>query len=322
MKRAGHPRPFGKAEEGVARGCSATEDNEAGRDAGARELGDLPIRAISKNTVTAEIAVVGGRGKTGRSVIDAVRARGVSARPLGRAELRDAVAELRGVTAVYLIAPNMHADEPTYVRNILAAAREAGVRRIVYHSVASPHLPEMPHHLGKAEAEREVRASGAEWSILQPCAYIQNFVTQLSGTRPGLVVAYDPDRRFGLVDLADVAEVAALALLGPTPGQPAADSHSLIGATVELGGPAQVSVHDVALAAEGVLGHEVPVRRIDSQAWATGAGARLDARERNWVVAMFDHYDRHGLPCGAVATRALLGREPRSVADVLRRHFA
>lgn len=271
--------------------------------------------------MTADIAVVGGRGKTGRSVIDAVRARGGSARPLGRAELRDAALALRGATAVYVIAPNMHPDEPTFVRDILAAAREAGVSRIVYHSVAAPYLPEMPHHLAKAEAERLVRASGAEWTILQPCAYIQNFVPQLSGPEPGLTVPYDPERTFGLVDLADVAEVAALVLLGFTLTGPALDGDSLIGATVELGGPTQVSVRDVARAAEFVLGRGVPVRRISSQEWAAGAGAPLAIRERDWLVHMFNYYDRHGFSCGSVGARAFLGRPPRSVEDVLRREL-
>ncbi len=215
----------------------------------------------------------------------------------------------------------MHLDEAGFVRNILAAVREAGVSRVVYHSVAAPYLPEMPHHMGKAEAEALVRASGVEWTILQPCAYIQNFVPQLSGPEPALVVPYDPDRTFGLVDLADVAEVAAIALLGSPPPDPSTDGESLVGASIELGGPAQVSVRDVARVAESVLGRGVPVRRISSQEWAAGAGAVFEARERDWLLRMFAYYDRLGLPCGAVGARAVLGRPPRSVAEVLRREL-
>jgi len=260
--------------------------------------------------MTADVVVVGGRGKTGRAVIDAVHARGGSARPVGRAELHDAVGALRGATAVYVIAPNMHPDEPSFVRHVLAAARDAGVSRIVYHSVVAPYLPEMPHHLAKAESERLVRAGGAQWTILQPCAYIQNFLPQLSGPDPAIDVVYDPDRRFTLVDLADVGESAAVAVL---------DDGALHGATIELGGPAHVSVHDVALAAQAVLGREVPVRRTGGQEWAAGPGARLQARERDWLLGMFEHYDRHGLLCGSLGSRAVLGRAPRSVADVVRR---
>jgi len=263
--------------------------------------------------MTAEIAVIGGRGKTGRAVIDAVRSRGGSARPVGRAELRDPDAALRGVAAVYVMAPNMHPDEPTFVRDLLAAATAVGVSRVVFHSVAAPYLPEMPHHLGKAEAERLVRRNPLEWTILQPCAYVQNFLGSLRAPTPELTVPYDPDARFGFVDLADVGEAAAHALL--------AAPDSLSGATVELGGPALVSVRDVALAAAEVLGRPVPVTRISRAAWAEGPGAGLAPRERDWLGAMFAHYDDHGLLCGSLGTAALLGRQPRGVAEVLAREL-
>lgn len=261
--------------------------------------------------MAAEVVVVGGRGKTGRAVIEAVRARGGSARPVGRAELRDPAAALRGAAAVHVMAPNLHPDEPGLVAMVLAAAHEVGVSRVVHHSVAAPYLPEMPHHLGKAEAERLVRTSGLEWVILQPCAYVQNFLPQLTGPEPELVVPYDPDAPFGLVDLADVGEVAAAALAGQVPA----------GSTLELGGPETVTVRDVARLAAQVRGCEVPLRRLGSAEWASGPGAATDPRERDWLVAMFDHYDRHGLRCGPLGTTAVLGRAPRSVADVLRREL-
>jgi NAD(P)H dehydrogenase (quinone) len=125
------------------------------------------------------VAVLGGHGKTGRAVCSALAARGVEARPLGRADwplLKDAVA---GCAAAYVIAPNLHPDEPAYVAEVLAALEEAGVGRVVYHSVASPYAPEMPHHVGKAVSEDLVRRSGLVWTILQPGAYLQNL--DLSG---------------------------------------------------------------------------------------------------------------------------------------------
>src|SRR3954452_14727353 len=116
------------------------------------------------------IAVIGGHGKTGRAVCAAVP----GAVPLGRADWDDLAAALAGCDAAYLIAPNLHPDEPAYVTAALAALQQAGVARVVYHSVASPYVPEMPHHLGKARAEDVVRRSGLAWTILQPGAYLQN----------------------------------------------------------------------------------------------------------------------------------------------------
>lgn len=257
------------------------------------------------------VAVTAGRGKTGRAVIAALSAAGHVTRVLGQAELRDPRAALAGCTEAYLIAPNMHPEEPEYIAGLLAAAHAARVQRIVYHSVAAPYLPEVPHHLGKAEAERLVRASGLDWTILQPCAYVQNFLPALAQGDPALTVPYDPTRRFSLVDLNDVGEAAARVL----------EDDRLIGATVELGGPAHVTVDDLGRVASEVLGGPVPVTRIGAAEWAAGPGANLEPTERDWLLAMFAHYDAHGLLAGALATAALLEREPTTVREVLDREL-
>ena len=219
------------------------------------------------------IAVLGGHGKTGRAVCAALASRGVDARPLGRADWDDLEAAVAGCSAAYLIAPNLHPDEPAYVTSALAALVAAGVPRVVYHSVASPYAPEMPHHLGKAVSEDLVRRSGLAWTILQPGAYLQNL--DLSGP---LEVPYDVDAVFGFADLAEVAEVAALVLTE--------DGH--VGATYEL---ASRSASVAELASEA----GVPA-------------VRTDQRPDGWLGAMFDYYDRHGLPVGTRTLDALLGR--------------
>ncbi len=239
-----------------------------------------------------EVALVGGTGKTGRAVQAALTAAGVETRSLGRAAFADLPGELAGVDAVHLVAPNLHPDEPSYVRSVLDAALAAGVARVVYHSVASPYVPAMPHHLGKAVAEDLVRRSGLDWTILQPCAYVQNLLPALRGGE--LTVPYALDKPFGLVDLDDVGEAVAEVLA--TPGH--------VGATYELGGPALVTMTDVAAAAG------VPVRRVDPEPGT-----------HPWLRAMFDYYDDFGLPTGPVPLAALLGRAPTDVAEVLGREL-
>ncbi|GAA3545876.1 SDR family oxidoreductase [Nocardioides daeguensis] len=239
-----------------------------------------------------KVAILGGSGKTGRAVGAALAQAGVATRPLGRAAFDDLPAALAGADAVHVIAPNLHPDEPAYVATVLAAATGVGVGRVSYHSVASPYVPAMPHHLGKAESEDLVRRSGLDWTILQPCAYLQNL---LPGLRTGtLDVPYSVDTLFGMVDLRDVAAATAAVLTGA--------GH--VGATYELGGPALVSVADVAAAA-GTTARRIP------------AGADVHP----WLRAMFDYYDAHGLPTGGVPLAALLGRRPASVADVLAREL-
>lgn len=229
------------------------------------------------------VAVVGGNGKTGRAVRAALERRGVEAIALGRAEWPSLGAALDGCDAVYLVAPNMHPDEPRYVADVLAAMTAAGVGRVVYHSVASPYAPAMPHHLGKAAGEDLVRRSGLAWTVLQPGAYLQN----LDLTRT-VRVPYDVHAPFGFADLDDVAEAAATVLLE--------DGH--VGATYEL-------ASRVASVAELAAEAGVRAERLDD--WS---GEGFEPHQRAWLRAMFDYYDRYGLPVGTLPLKALLGRAP------------
>jgi NAD(P)H dehydrogenase (quinone) len=240
----------------------------------------------------ARIVIVGGHGRTGRAVSAALAARGAEVVATGRAEWDHLEAALAGADAVYVIAPNMHPDEPAYVTDVVAAAQGTGVPRVVLHSVASPYAPAMPHHLGKAAAEDVVRRSAPSWTILQPGAYAQNLPLDGSPIR----VAYRADAVFGFADLGDVADAASAVLLD--------DGHA--GATYELAS-FRASVADVAEA----VGAAVEV--VTPQEWARTDGVGLEPRVRAWLLAMFGYYDRYGLPVGTRPMRMLLGRPPSSV---------
>ncbi len=257
------------------------------------------------------VAVVGGHGKTGRAVTAALEARGVVTDPIGRRELADLPRALAPADGLYVIAPNMHADEPVFVRRVLKVARSVGVWRVAYHSVAAPYVPAMPHHVGKAEAENAVRMGPLDWTILQPCAYVQNFVPALQSEDPKLRIAYSPTTSFGLVDLADVGAAAAEVLL----------SEVHLGATYELGGPSLVSVDDVAATAQKVLGREIRVQPVTVDEWRATDAVGLDPRVSDWLAAMFAYYDDYGLPTGPVPLRSLLGREPTSLEATLAREL-
>ena len=246
--------------------------------------------------MTGPVAVLGGSGKTARAVRDALVARGAEAIAVGRAEWPDLAKVLAQTERAFVSAPNMHEDERTFVLEAVETARSAGVRRLVYHSVASPYAPDMPHHLAKARAEDVVRRGGIAWTILQPGAYLQNF--PLDGTP--VRIAYRGDAPFGLTHLGDLGAAAATALLE--------DGHE--GATYELAS-IRATPADVAAAA----GADLDV--ITPDAWARTDGASLEPRVRDWLLAMFAYYDRHGLPAGTLPMRALLGRAPTTLAEAV-----
>ena len=258
------------------------------------------------------VAVVGASGKTGRAITAALDDRGATVTGIGRRNWADLPRALAGCAAVSVVAPNFHPDEPAYVAEVLAAAASAEVGRVVYHSVAAPYAPAMPHHVGKARAEDQVRRSAFAWTILQPCAYVQNLVLAVRSGATVLEVPYDVDRLFGLVDLVDVAEATARILLD--------DGH--VGATYELAGPVLVSVSDVASVASAVLERPVVATRIDPSVWAAGPGSALEPRECEGLLAMYEYYDRHGLPAGGRVLRDLLGGRSTSLRETLVRELA
>ena len=259
------------------------------------------------------VLVVGATGKTGRAVCAALVAAGVPVRAGVRAGREPAApagttpvgvdlatgqglaAALDGVAAAYHLAPNMHPDEVGIAARVATAAGEAGLERLVFHSVLHPHDVRMPHHLRKADAEVVLReALGERLTVLRPAAYHQNLVgSALAG---GLSVPYSLDAPFTNVDLADVAEVAAAALGG---------AHA--GLTLDLAGPEVLTTRQLAEQATAVLGREVLVARISVREWRVGPGASLSAQARDDLTAMFSAYDDGGLTGDPTVLPEVLG---------------
>lgn len=282
------------------------------------------------------ILVTGASGKTGRAVITALAAKGQSVRALirrpehaamlkglGAAEVHigsfDDGAALgsaaAGVAAIYHICPNASPHEVDYARAVIAAAKSAGVRRFVYHSVLHPQIEAMPHHWQKMRVEELLFAAALDLTVLQPTAYMQNIL----GAWRGIVAEgvfrtpYPVGARLSLVDLADVAEAAALVST--------TDGH--LGATYELVGTLPMTQTEVAAAIAAALGREVRAEEESIAAWDARARAGgMGDYQRATLAAMFRYYAEHGLIGNRNTLAWLLGRAPHDLAHVLRRAAA
>jgi uncharacterized protein YbjT (DUF2867 family) len=278
------------------------------------------------------IVIVGGAGQTGRSVLRALRDRGAHVTAVVRSEGRRRVAIEAGASAgvlgdlqdraslhaafahadvVLMIPPVLHPREDELVAGAVAAAAAAGAGRFVLHSVLHPYTPAMPHHVRKATAEVAVRESGLRWTILQPAMYAQTVLLYRAKTDGSeFRVPWDVARRFSVVDLRDVAEAAAIVVLG--------QGHDF--ASYELAGPEALSMQAMAAQFGLAVGRpctavsEVPERFQAPAAWPPSALA--DAR------AMFAEYGKHGLLGNPGVLRGLLGRAPTRFIDVMRREAA
>ena len=278
------------------------------------------------------ILVTGAAGKTGHAVIDALARTG---RPV-RAWLRrheqaqilnvtdTVVGDLEdaglwreacvGVDAIYLICPNMYTREIEVGKLALQAAERACIGRFVYHSVLHPQTEEMPHHWQKLRVEEEIFRSGLPFTVLQPCAYMQNVLAyrEQIATTGRFTVPYSVYSRFALVDLVDVAQAAATVLTE--------QGHA--GAIYELAGPAKLSSEEIAQALADQLRQPVNAVQTPLESWeesAIASGIPSDTIEA--LAAMFRYYDRYGLIGNGNVLGWLLGRRPTSLSEFAARAF-
>ena len=279
------------------------------------------------------ILVTGAAGKTGQAVVKALAKKGIPVRALVRRpqyisnlqvlgaaqvmvgsfdEPQELARSADGVQAIYHICPNVSPDEVAYARAVAAAAQAQGVKRFVFHSVLHPQIEVMPHHFAKMRAEEMLFGCGFDLTVLQPTAYMQNILGGWRGIIADGVfrVPYPVATRLSLVDLDDVAEVAALVLTQ--------DGHS--GASYELVGTKPFSQSEIATAIGAVLKHDVRAEAEAVEAWeARPRAAGMGEHERTTLAAMFRYYAEHGLIGNPNALSWLLGRAPTSLAAFLER---
>jgi uncharacterized protein YbjT (DUF2867 family) len=281
------------------------------------------------------ILVTGAAGKTGRAVIQALKDRAEkvrafvrseeqaeSVRLLGAAEvfvgdlvnLNNLEEAAKGIRAVYHICPNMHPEEILIGQKIIAAC-EGEIERFVYHSVFRPQIEAMPHHWNKLRVEELLFGSRLSFSILQPTAYMQNVLARMEEIKEAGVyrVPYGVHTRISMVDLFDVAEVAARALT----------ESGYEGGTYELIGSGDYSQVGIATLFAQVLGIPVKAEEIPLTDWKLQAEqAELGDYAIDTLLKMFTYYDKYSFRGNSRVLESLLGRKPTGFEDFLRRSLS
>ncbi len=214
-------------------------------------------------------------------------------------------AALKGMDAVFYIAPVGLKNEAEVGRNMIDAAKRAGVRRVVFSSIIDPILSALETHAAKAPVEEAILASGLEYTLLQPGMFFQGIADGWddAAAKGTYGEPWAMKGRFSRVDYRDVAEVAAIALT----------EDRLLHGTFQLCAAGDVDRRDIAALMSDVLGKTVKAVDLDSSKMAQAAGPEAGAQ----ISRMFDYYGRHGVLGSALALRAILGREPRTLRDYL-----
>lgn len=271
------------------------------------------------------ILVTGATGNIGAPLCAFLQATGLKFRAL--AHSADSVARLQAVgietvqgdtTDPATLAPAMGGVEtlfllsppgsrlPEMERNVIAAAKAAGVKRIVKSSAIGAH----PFAAGaflrwNGQAEREVEASGLAWTVLRPNGFMQGLAANFGrAVAAGAFHMYGGGARVSYVDVRDVA-TCALAVLGQ-------EGHD--GNVYELTGPEPLSFEDIAGRLSGRLNKAVRFVELSEADAVRGLRAAGLSPELAHGVVGLQHFYRQG--GGALVTgtvERLTGRAPRNL---------
>ncbi|MBW6529315.1 SDR family oxidoreductase [Sphingomonas sp. RRHST34] len=244
--------------------------------------------------------------------IDRLRQDGVDA-ALGDLDRPETLtAAMTGIDTLFLVT----APEPPQVARETAAidaARRAGVGRIVKISASDCNVrSKIPWARAHALIDHHLRASGVDWTILMPTAFMQNFLWFTKPVAKGYLPLGAGKGSVSWIDSRDIARVAATVLTQ--------DGHSR--ATYFLTGPQTFDMKDAAAQLSKVT--ERNVRYLDLPVPVFRTVLRLAGNSRwmaNGLIAQFSdmvagHHDID--PTGEV--ERLTGEPPKDFASFLRDH--
>ena len=231
-------------------------------------LGRLIVEQLSQRVSASEIGV---SVRDPEKATD-LQALGVRVRQGDFGQPESLAHAFEGVTQLLLVSSNARAyggDTLAQHRAAIAAARDAGVQRIVYtsHMAVSPTsaFPPMPEH---TETETMLQESGLAWTALRNGFYASSCRSLMGKALDSGVVATPQDGKVSWTTHEDLAEAAAIVLTqpgryeGPTPDLVSHESFDLKDASELLGGSLRRQmrrevVEDAAFR-DGLLQNSVP----------------------------------------------------------------
>lgn len=168
------------------------------------------------------VLVTGATGKTGRSLVAQLAAKGVAHRAASRQGERpfDWMAPetwapaLEDVSSVYLVAPPTVDDPYSRMIEFLKVAAQRPERRFVFLGMASLSAGGFAH----GQVHQWLKDNSGDWAVLGPSAFMQNFAegSHLTTIRDeGRIYSNTEDGRVPFISADDIAGAALALLTGP-----------------------------------------------------------------------------------------------------------
>jgi NAD(P)H dehydrogenase (quinone) len=223
------------------------------------------------------IAITGATGQLGRLVVAKLKGKvptaivalarnptkasdlGVTVREADYAKPETLGPALAGVDALLLISSSELGPRAAKHRNVIEAAKKAGVRRIAYtsilHADTSP-LDLAPEH---RRTEADVKASGIPFTILRNGWYTENYTGSIGGALAGgAFIGSAGDGRISSAARADYAEATVTVLTGEGHG----------GKTYELAGDDAYTLFELAAETSRQTGRAISYRNLPEAEYA------------------------------------------------------
>lgn len=271
------------------------------------QLGRLAVEALLARGIAPADIVAGARSP---QKVEDFAARGVATVQFDYDRPETIAAALEGVDRVLLISGSAPGVRLAGHRNVIEAARAAGVERLVYTS--APKATTFDYALGADHraTEEAIAASGIPAVIVRNDWYHENYAADMArAAETGVVASSVGDARIASASRADYAEAAAAVLVE--------DGH--VGHVYEFSGDVAWNFDEFAVAASEALGREVVYQRLTSEQLAAGLeAAGLDAGTVAFVVGL-DQAIAGGVLAGSDGTLArIIGRPTTPLVDGLR----
>lgn len=184
---------------------------------------------------------------------------GIEARAFDYDQPDHLVEALKGIDHLLLISGNQIGQRKRQHENVIKAAKQAGVKWIVYTSVLHADKSTLSLAGEHRETEAALKASGIAYTLLRNGWYTENYTGSVPGAvKAGVFVGSAGDGRISAAARADYAAAAAVVL--------ADEQHK--GKTYELAGDSYFTLKDLAAEISHQTGKEIPYKNLSEQEYA------------------------------------------------------